>query len=1135
MVRRGIGTARTRIPYTVYDVVFSNSCYVDAAVIDQTRAGIMRAAFTNDEGEEVVVHVATEQFFILHTLRAEDMTIWESMNLNGFFGLAPWGPDYMRAYQALSTLTPANDVTIIDLQGQLRTFRISADLIRHALGLAIGESLDYDRKKHTDAENDICSANPRPTWNDLNRQRIRLPLQLHMQHFHMTYPHRFSTPEKLIAVEYSLRDYRGEGVKLDFSKFFLSELQRGTKSIREAKRSMAKRPHPIYLGGVLVLTRIIYYAMNVMNELPAAIQMPEDARPRHTTRPDLVGKKSKKKKSTKERKPSPTGETSRISTRGKSRQAEARKSPSPPKSSSSSETESEHELDRFDNELEAAMKMSMEADPKKGDMQEQDDLMEAIKRSLQEEANKKSDKEGKDRQKPYEYAGNKEEELNLMKSILHSLNQDETAVRRIAKAVQQHERKKQQVQEEKERKEMEELEALKKKRREEEEASRSDKGKKAMDPPPPSPKHPSPPPQSQSPLRDTTQHSPIEKTHRETDAPTTAGASTAEEPGRRGDFRSNEEVIASLRRQLARQDEDYKFNRDLIDEQRKELDEKDALIIELTKAGLESSTSESVEVLKKGMLKVREENKLLQEKCAKISEAYQDFVLSDREKPWVQENKKLQAMLDTLHEKNLKAEEAYKTAMELYKSSKSTNPASATATIEEHQAMLKKMEDLEARNKSLSDRLSRASNEAATSEIPWARTSVDLHWDEGGELDDMSEDELPYVKADWKFQKEHFKSITPQARRLSHYEAVVRKLGRYLFPDETDKMYMQEMSAPLIQMKTKARWEEWEANNPEMLRAGYNADPAHLYSEAIMKDQLPWRKEWFKLHPETIKMYAESPRNLRIDPSYCPCERRYRWREYERLVERQPFLLNWPRIRGPDAEDALTEQWMAKQAKYFIKYFEQVPDYTCQFFVKILRMIYVCLTGFEDAKKVDRMFWKFNMGTRELTWDFDIGPTPQQVHGLWARVRMLPSHYAQTFEEMIQYGFIEGWTSSCFAPTANPIQRFLAHQLEDVRMPLTRGPIPFEDVQRAHHIIEMLEEVRPHHSLHQSREQVTLPEGFVVSAEAMMRMLRRVGLLGLDEVHKETPVINPRKRDGDDKDKGPQDKGASSSKRRRRK
>ena len=31
------------------------------------------------------------------------MELWENLNLKGFFELAAWGPDYMRAYQALST------------------------------------------------------------------------------------------------------------------------------------------------------------------------------------------------------------------------------------------------------------------------------------------------------------------------------------------------------------------------------------------------------------------------------------------------------------------------------------------------------------------------------------------------------------------------------------------------------------------------------------------------------------------------------------------------------------------------------------------------------------------------------------------------------------------------------------------------------------------------------------------------------------------------------------------------------------------------------------------------------------------------------------------------------------------------
>lgn len=78
----------------------------------------------------------------------------------------------------------------------------------------------------------------------------------------------------------------------------------------------------------------------------------------------------------------------------------------------------------------------------------------------------------------------------------------------------------------------------------------------------------------------------------------------------------------------------------------------------------------------------------------------------------------------------MKAEEAYKQAMELFKKAKSTLPTSTSASVEEHCQFLKKIEELEDRNGNLSERLSRASNKVGTSEIPWARTNVDLHWDE---------------------------------------------------------------------------------------------------------------------------------------------------------------------------------------------------------------------------------------------------------------------------------------------------------------------------------------------------------------------------------------------------------------------
>ena len=65
-----------------------------------------------------------------------------------------------------------------------------------------------------------------------------------------------------------------------------------------------------------------------------------------------------------------------------------------------------------------------------------------------------------------------------------------------------------------------------------------------------------------------------------------------------------------------------------------------------------------------------------------------------------------------------------------------------------------------------------------------------------------------------------------------------------------------ELNAPLIKMKIKAQWEDWEASHLEMGRAGYSADPKKLNSREIMEGQLEWRKNWFKQIPGSLNIYA---------------------------------------------------------------------------------------------------------------------------------------------------------------------------------------------------------------------------------------------------------------------------------------
>lgn len=55
---------------------------------------------------------------------------------------------------------------------------------------------------------------------------------------------------------------------------------------------------PLYLGGVLIITRIIYYALGAKEQLPLPISIPHDVVAKHHTpkMPKDVPRKEKKKK-----------------------------------------------------------------------------------------------------------------------------------------------------------------------------------------------------------------------------------------------------------------------------------------------------------------------------------------------------------------------------------------------------------------------------------------------------------------------------------------------------------------------------------------------------------------------------------------------------------------------------------------------------------------------------------------------------------------------------------------------------------------------------------------------------------------------------------------------------------------------
>ena len=121
----------------------------------------------------------------------------------------------------------------------------------------------------------------------------------------------------------------------------------------------------MYLGGVLVLTRIFYFVMGKLALLPPPLHIPHGVIPKHTTRPLARDKPAREKLPRKEVPQRHTQEDApRRTTRSGERQARKALESSPAPSSPF-----DQEAKKYEEELAQAMRISKE-ELKKGDEEE---------------------------------------------------------------------------------------------------------------------------------------------------------------------------------------------------------------------------------------------------------------------------------------------------------------------------------------------------------------------------------------------------------------------------------------------------------------------------------------------------------------------------------------------------------------------------------------------------------------------------------------------------------------------------------------------------------------------------------------------------------------------------------------------
>lgn len=207
-------------------------------------------------------------------------------------------------------------------------------------------------------------------------------------------------------------------------------------------------------------------------------------------------------------------------------------------------------------------------------------------------------------------------------------------------------------------------------------------------------------------------------------------------------------------------------------------------------------------------------------------------------------------------------------------------------------------------------------------------------------------------------------------------------------------------------------------------------------TKANMQNQPKWRLGWFRRYPTSCTTYALAPRELRIDPLYCPVRRRRTWEAYHNHIKVYPSWLNYPLLPMPESRGEPTEEYILETLERVCEQFKGVPHLACQMMIRIASLIIACIKDFHDTIHMRAPWTKFLEGRQGLSWNLQTTPDPQIIMGMCARIQFMPGHFLNTFEDAFYTGFFE-YQTKIFSPLVEDLgARLVAFQAMDLKNPI---------------------------------------------------------------------------------------------------
>ncbi|MCO5584281.1 hypothetical protein L7F22_038205 [Adiantum nelumboides] len=251
-----------KAPYEADDLSTNEKSHIPDEVLAQILAHIFIAKFRDEEGDNIKTTIMPREIWTLHRRPKVASTV-RAVHLENFFRLPPWGTDYMRAHELMSSIQYDGKAMLTDNDGAKVEVLITKDIINEALHFIPGA---YDLIPKTKAINNekafLKVKGSKFKYSDLIYTELELPLRLISQHLRVQKPPRYTEPFLHMAVVMALCVAEKRQVRCDFTKYILESL------IEANLKNSAK--NKLYMNAGPMLTRIAYQALGMIEDLPAA-------------------------------------------------------------------------------------------------------------------------------------------------------------------------------------------------------------------------------------------------------------------------------------------------------------------------------------------------------------------------------------------------------------------------------------------------------------------------------------------------------------------------------------------------------------------------------------------------------------------------------------------------------------------------------------------------------------------------------------------------------------------------------------------------------------------------------------------------------------------------------------------------